>query len=117
MREPAKTSMTPKQWEAVERSFHEALSRPPEEWDAFLLRAYPDDEVLRREVRSLLDQSVSADGILKTASIKAPLIPIGTPIGQYRIERHIASGGMGVVFAARDTKLGRSVAIKFLSNE
>src|SRR5215468_2204251 len=39
---------------------------------------------------------------------------IGTKLGHYEISSHIGSGGMGDVYQATDTKLGRSVAIKFL---
>src|SRR5499427_3294447 len=39
---------------------------------------------------------------------------IGTKLGHYEITNHIGSGGMGDVYQATDSKLGRSVAIKFL---
>src|SRR5262245_40843780 len=39
---------------------------------------------------------------------------IGTKLAHYEITSHIESGGMGEVFQATDTKLGRSVAVKFL---
>ena len=45
-----------------------------------------------------------------------PLTP-GTKLGQYEVSEAIGAGGMGEVYRARDTKLGRDVAIKVLPEE
>ena len=113
--------MTPERLREIERLFHEARERTPAERDAFLARACADDPTLRREVESLLAQPpagvIDAPVGALVAELVAPPAPRlapGSSVGPYRIERLLDVGGMGEVYRARDTTLGRDVAIKIL---
>ena len=53
--------MNPERWAEIQRVFHEALARPPDERDAWLGEAYPDDGDLRTEVASLLTAHADED--------------------------------------------------------
>jgi serine/threonine protein kinase len=114
--------MTPERWKQVEALYHAARNRPLGERVTFLAEACPDDEALRRNVESLLNEPVSVDGFLDTpASVQADLASEVTPaamnghaLGAYHLQALLGAGGMGEVYRARDLKLRRDVAIKIL---
>jgi serine/threonine protein kinase/Tol biopolymer transport system component len=116
----------PDRWATVERLYHEALTRPVGGRSAFLTEACAGDDALRHEVESLLAHNVSADDALGRGAVAAAAglmsgvglsALTGRRIGAYHVLAQIGAGGMGEVYRARDTRLGRDVAIKILPRE
>jgi TolB-like protein/tetratricopeptide (TPR) repeat protein/predicted Ser/Thr protein kinase len=113
----------PEGWGRAKALFLEALERPESEREAFIAAASGGDEELRAEVSSLLASEKAAAGFCETPAAQVlevaesaadddiRLTP-GTRLGAYEITAFIAAGGMGAVYRARHTLLGREVAIK-----
>src|SRR5262245_49021220 len=100
--------------------YHRALARAPEARAAFLAEACKGDEALRDEVASLLEFEPASARLLEEPAVAiAAIASSGTSmidrrIGPYTIVAPLGAGGMGEVYRARDSKLGRDVAIKIL---
>ena len=112
--------MSAERWRRIEELYHAAQARPANERAAFLDEACAGDATLRQDIESLLAQPVSTDGFLERPALEAvqPIstmrLAAGTRLGSYQIVGLLGAGGMGEVYRARDTKLGRDVAIKIL---
>lgn len=107
----------------LEAWFHRLASLAPEARAVELEPLRESEPDLAAEVESLLEAHDRAGVMDRLTDRIAPapvdeIVPpaefVGRSVGRFRIERLIARGGMGDVYAGRDQRLGRDVAMKFL---
>ena len=111
-------------WQRVDELMNAALDKPSGERESWLRETCGDDEALFNEVLSLLafdaektgDVRGSIEALAGDLSRTAESTYIGERVGQFRITKKLAEGGMGVVFLGEraDDQFEQHVAIKLL---
>ena len=131
--------MSSERWQQIERLYHAALGLDPQARAAFLAEACTGDAELQGEVAALLAFDERAEGFLESPALelaaralasdepaqgpasraagrdRSTALAAGMRLGPYDVVAPVGAGGMGEVYKARDTRLGREVALKVIS--
>ncbi len=119
--------MNPEQWRKISGLFEAALKRPVDERAAFLAHACAGDDETHRRLEAMLAADARDDLLMDRPAFQVLSAPLpsmlgpddsqsfsGEMIGVYQLTRELGRGGMGTVYLAYDTRLGRPAAVKLL---
>lgn len=119
-------SADPVRWARAQDVFHAALELPLEQRAAYLESACRGDHGLHDEVASLLTSDGQVGDFIEqpAAALLAgtregrftPRLSAGTALGRYEILEFLGAGGISEVYRARDSRLGRTVALKLVTD-
>ena len=118
--------MTPEYWQRVDELFQAAIELPPEQRSSFIGQECAGDENLRSEVEALIASDEHGLSFIEDPALEMaadllvhhkPELAEGHQLGSYKILSLLGAGGMGEVYLAEDTELGRKIAIKLLPAE
>src|SRR5882762_233664 len=117
---------TPEPSQRIKDLLSAVLERPANERSAFLNQACGGEQSIRAEVESLIRAredrdpaflSGSAHKLMEETLDTPGSEPPGRRLGPYTILSSLGVGGMGEVYLAQDSRLGRKVALKLLAPE
>ncbi len=115
--------MRPESWQRTQQIYLTALEHNTSQRAGFLDQACDGDAALRHEVESLLAAHSEVGDFLLTPALalearalaaEQTLALAGQQLNQYQLISWLGAGGMGAVYLAQDSKLGRRVALKLL---